>query len=170
MRPHYFAVAAVSLDGRIARYIGEPSNWTSREDKKFLHSILDTCDVIVVGSTTYRIARKPLSKRNCIVCTRVVPRVIQKSARLAYLNLDKVDIENYIADQKYRKVCILGGSQIYSYFFERDLVDEFFLTIEPVAFGKGVGLFCKDIKANKIRLVSVRRLNRKGALLLHYKC
>ena len=58
------AIAAVTIDGKIALDAHSGSAWTSREDKDFLHDMLDTSDVVVVGNNTYKAAIEPLSKRN----------------------------------------------------------------------------------------------------------
>ena len=66
-------------------------------------------------------------------------------------------------------VAVLGGTQTYTYFLENDLLDELYLTIEPIIFGRGLNLFesTKDALA-KFRLESTKQLNEKGSLLLHY--
>ena len=48
-KPLYTAVAAITLDGKIARNSKHHSSWTSREDKVFLHKILDKCGVAKRG-------------------------------------------------------------------------------------------------------------------------
>ena len=38
---------------------------------------------------------------------------------------------------------ILGGTNIYDYFYENDLINEIIITIEPKKFNKGLRLFSK---------------------------
>ena len=71
--------------------------------------------------------------------------------------------------QGYRKVCVLGGAQTYSYFLEKNLVDEIFLTIEPIVFGSGLPMFDTKQELTDFELVDSKKLNEKGSLLLHYK-
>ena len=66
----YIAIAAVTLDGKIAKNKDHVSDWTSPEDKVFMRALLDKSDVIIVGNNTYKTAIAPLSKRNCIVLSR----------------------------------------------------------------------------------------------------
>src|SRR3989338_8725514 len=80
------AIAAMTIDGKIALDTGHFSDWTSKEDKDFLHEVLDKSDVIVVGSNTYRTAIEPLSKRNCIVPTSSVATTERKSEKLLLWN------------------------------------------------------------------------------------
>jgi dihydrofolate reductase len=176
----YIAIAAVTIDGKIAAHKNHMSDWTSKEDKTFMRALLDKCDVVIVGNNTYRTAIKPLSKRNCIVFSKSEGRMNRKPAsarasrdgseHLMYINPAKTDVKNLIAKLKYRKVAILGGAQTYSYCLENNLLDEIYLTIEPLVFGKGINLFeSKKMLNKKFKLMSIKRLNRRGSLLLKYK-
>lgn len=162
------AIAAVTLDGRIALHRGHPSDWTSHEDRRFLRSFLDTCDVIVIGNNTYRTAKKPLSKRNCIVFTRSVPATKRLANNLLLCNPRGANLRALL--NQYKKVAVLGGSAVYTYFLEKNLLDKLYLTIEPLVFGKGLSLFasCRALR-KPFRLISIQRLNKKGSILLCYQ-
>lgn len=161
------AVAATTIDGKIALDAGHFSDWTSAEDKDFLHEMLDKSDVVVVGNNTYKTAIEPLSKRNCLVFTTSVATSERKSDNLIYCN--PASSECLALMQKYETVAILGGTQTYTYFLENDLLDELYLTIEPIAFGRGLNLFesSKNMNAH-FKLESTKHLNEKGTVLLHY--
>lgn len=170
MAKKYILLAAVTLDGKIARHDNHFTNWTSREDKQHLRNILDKCDVIIVGNKTYKTAYHRLRKRNCIVFTRTVKNTKQENARCLYVNAENVDIKSLIAQKKYKNICILGGTSIYSFALENNMVDEIYLTIEPYIFGNGLSLFDAKIKnKRKFKLVSIKKLNSKGSILLQYK-
>lgn len=161
------AIVATTIDGKIALDAGHFSDWTSPEDKDFLHKMLDELDVIVVGNNTYKTAIEPLSKRNCIVFTSSVAISERKSGRLFLVNAQTADVRKIL--ETYKTVAILGGTQTYTYFLENNLLDEIYLTIEPLVFGRGLNLFesTKDINTH-FRLESTKKLNEKGSLLLHY--
>jgi len=165
--PRYLAIAAVTLDGRIAADEDHFSNWTSKEDKKFMRSLLDTCDVVIVGNNTYKTAKKPLSKRNCIVLTRSIPGTKRMAPNLMYLNTKGAKLKQIIINAKYKKVAVLGGAQVYTYCLEREMITDLYLTVEPVIFGAGIPLFAGKLKLRKPKILSVKKLNRKGALLIH---
>lgn len=162
----YIAIVATTIDGRIAKHSHHFSNWTSKEDKEFLHAILDTCDVVLVGRSTYDMAKEPLSKRNCIVLTHNTENKKNVPGR-TYLNPAKKTLTKLIKKCGYKKIGILGGEQIYSYCLEKNLLDELFLTIEPISFGHGLPLF-KTKKMMQWKLKSIKKLNARGSLLLHY--
>lgn len=161
------AIAATTIDGKIALDAGHFSDWTSTEDKDFLHKMLDESDVVVVGNNTYKTAIEPLSKRNCIVFTASVRTSERKGDMLTYCNPASSDCIPLM--EKYEKVAILGGTQTYTYFLENDLLDEIYLTIEPLVFGRGLNLFESEKNTQtQFRLESTKRLNDNGSLLLHY--
>lgn len=161
------AIAAVTLDGKIALDAGHFSDWTSPEDKTFMRSLLDKSDVIVVGNNTYKTAEKQLSKRNCIVFTTSVETAEHRGDNLTYCNPASSDC--IASMQKYQMVAVLGGTKTYTWFLENDLLDEIYLTIEPLVFGRGLNLFesKKNINAH-FRLESTKQLNEKGSTLLYY--
>ena len=170
---HFFAVAAVSIDGFIARHSGDFSfDWTSAEDKKHLRAMEGKADVLLLARKTFEVAKKNLAKRNCIVLTRRVGGngVKREGKLLVFLNPRKASLEKFVSAQGYKEVCVLGGRAAYNYCLKKGLLDDVWLTIEPVVFGNGISMF-DDAQApalKKFRLVSAKRLNKKGSLLLHY--
>ena len=164
------ALAAVSIDGKIGLHKNHFSDWTSKEDLDFLHQVLDDSDVVVVGHNTYKTAKKPLSQRNCIVLTRKIVDQKILNSRCLFYNPQENSIKKLFERLKYKKIAVLGGTQVYTYFLERNLLDEFYITIEPVVFGRGLSLFeSKKALMKKFKLKNIRKLNRKGSLLLRYK-
>lgn len=166
-KTEYLAIAAVSLDGRIAAHEKHFSGWTSKEDKKFMRALLDTCDVILVGNSTYKTAKKPLSKRNCIVLTRSVKTTKQAAANLLYLNTKGASVKGTIRKLGYKRVGLLGGAQVYTYCLENGLLTDLYLTVEPVIFGNGIPLFSGKFKMRRPKIVSIKKLNKAGSVLIH---
>jgi len=165
----FYAIAAVSLDGRIAKDSHHLTNWTSVADKNFLHKKLDASDVVIVGNNTFKIAREPLSKRNCIIFTRAIAQERRENENYLYVNPAGVDVVELLKNKNYHRVAVLGGTQVYSWFLEKNLLDEIYLTIEPIVFGSGLPLFnVIPPVTKKFMLASVRKLNSQGAILLHY--
>nr|AIA16897.1 Dihydrofolate reductase [uncultured bacterium] len=172
--PIYIAIAAITLDGKIAKDSHHMSTtWTSQEDKVFFRNILKECDVCLVGRSTYETSKEPLSKRNTIVLSRSpyakasgdVP-----SVSVTFCDPAKTDLKKLIEERDYQKVAVLGGSQIYTYCLQNEMIDELYLTVEPIVFGQGIGLFSADVDLNeKFQLISSQSLNTQGTLLLRYK-
>jgi len=167
-KPRCIAIAVMTLDGKIARHHHHFTDWSSPEDKQFLREFLKRTDVIVAGHNTHEIAAKELAQYNRIVLTTSVVTTERRDEKLLLSNPETVDVKTLF--EPYKLVGILGGMDTYTYFLERDLLDELYLTIEPIIFGRGLPLFesTRDVLA-KFRLESTKQLNEKGTLLLHYK-
>ena len=169
IKPNIVALAAVTIDGKIARHANHFPDWTSPEDKTFFQSMLEKSEVFVIGNNTYKTAEEPLSKRNCIIFTRSVQDTERRGDHLLLYNgAGKTSIESLL--EPYRSVALLGGAQVYSYFLERDLIDDLYLTIEPIIFGQGLNLFEHETESTtRLQLASMRQMNPQGTVLLHYQ-
>ena len=66
------------------------------------------------------------------------------------------------------KVLLAGGARVYSSFIKEGLVDEIYLTVEPVIFGQGKPLLADGDSDVNLKLVSSKKLNKNGTLLLKY--
>lgn len=187
-KPKYIAIAAMTLDGKIAKDDKHLStDWTSEEDKIAFRKLLKECDVVLIGKKTWETAKEPLSKRSCIVLTRSVESIKKENDLLTFVNTEKTNLKQFLVEQNYKAVAILGGAQVYTYCLENGMLDELYLTIEPIVFGKGIDLFApsssppagrSEVSASggrgggsdyKFELVSSERLNPQGSLLLRYK-
>ncbi len=166
-KPRCIAIAVATLDGKIARHHHHFTDWSSPEDKQFLRDFLGRADVIVVGHNTNEIAGPELGKFNRIVLTTSVATTERKSDTLLLCNEERADVRGLI--KSYEAVAVVGGTHTYTYFLENDLLDELYLTIEPIVFGSGLGLFESSADmTSHFKLESVKKLNEKGTLLLHY--
>jgi dihydrofolate reductase len=162
------ALAAITLDGKIARHPRHFTDWTSPEDKAVFREHMNSSDVVVAGNNTYKTAEVFLSKRNCIVFTRSVPSAEKLRENLLMLNPEGVSIQESLS--AYRTVALIGGTEVYTYFLERGLIDNLYLTVEPLIFGNGLDLFRWEGDATvSFQLESARQLNEAGSLLLQYK-
>ena len=68
----------------------------------------------------------------------------------------------------YTEMLLAGGGEINTLFFENNLVTDISLTIEPKIFGKGRPLVGEGDFFTSLKLQSIKQLNEKGTLLLHY--
>ena len=172
--PIYQAVVVTTIDGKIAKHSNHNVNWSSREDKKFLHQKIKESDVIIIGRKTFEVARTTLTKkefltRNYIVLTRSVKTTKRQNPQTIFLNPNSVRIDQFINKLGYQKICILGGTQIYSLMLTMGLMTDLFLTIEPLIFGQGQGIFDFVRENVKLKLISKKNLNQSGTILLHYR-
>jgi|SRR3989338_5116568 len=184
-KPKFTLLAAVSLDGRITRGGTEGSAWTSPEDKKWFRRELARYDAVLMGRRTFdaaclrrgrrgRQVRRPLVPRNRIVFTQTqlfcCSQEHQHNRCTTAFFGGAGKLRKLLASQNWTRIAIVGGTSIYDWFLKRGLVDELYLTFEPVIFGKGKLFSARFSKSPRVfRLASMKKLNREGTLLLHYK-
>lgn len=160
-----FIIAAVSLDGMIGRDSGHGADWTSKEDKKLFKELTKQAGVIVMGSKTFKTIGRALPDRRNIVMTRSpddsYPEGVEPTNEAPEQLLARLEQEGATS------VAICGGAEIYYLFMQHQLVDELYITVEPVVFGTGVPLFRNTLNT-KLQLSESRQLN-KNCVLLHYK-
>ena len=77
---------------------------------------------------------------------------------------------NLLKKHLWTRIAVVGGTAIYDWFLKRGLVDELCLTLEPVVFGAGKLLTDAPLRTfRRFSLKSVKHLNKRGTLLLHYQ-
>jgi riboflavin biosynthesis pyrimidine reductase len=166
-------VATQSLDGFITKH-GQPGTaFTSQEDKTHFREMVAGFDAGVLGGETYRIyreairARLPGSKLRVVMtrspdshATEAVPGMLEfTSATPAILAAG-------LRSRGFSQCVLLGGSHVHSLFLAAGLVDEVWLTIEPVLFGAGTPLLAQPADL-RLKVHTIERLG-TSALLAKY--
>ena len=164
-KTRYIAFVAATIDGRISLYKKTPPTWTSEEDWGFLQKSLTQADAVIVVRNTYHAAAKHLRKRVTYVFSRRLS-ALQKRGSVTFLNPARADLAGIL--ECHTTVAILGGASVYGWCLKHQLLDELYVTIEPLVFGRGAPMIEAAV-TTQFRLVSVRVLNIRGTVLLHYK-
>lgn len=164
-RPKIMAIAAMTLDGKIAKDHNRRSDWTSKEDKNSMRKILKGADCVIVGRQTFELHKIELSKYNTLVLSRNLTDA--GKTNIKQLNPQKESLGQFIENKGYNEIAVLGGQKVYTYFLKEDLLDELYIIIEPLIFGDGLTMF-EGSGQTRFRLNSFKQLNRQGTLLLHY--
>lgn len=157
-----FIIAALTADGFIAKNSAHGASWTSKADKEFFKEATKRAGVVVMGSKTYETIGKPLPGRRTIVLSRS-----KKFEGIEMSSETPRELAARLENEGLRELAVCGGSAVYTEFMESGLVDALYLTIEPVMFGAGIGLFNKNLDVS-LELVSSRPLE-GGAVLLEYR-
>jgi dihydrofolate reductase len=160
-------MAAVTLDGKIARHAAHLSDWTSPEDKKLFRTETRRAGVIIIGHNTFRTLHRPLPGRLHIVLTRDLADKVNIPGVVEYTTAAPATIVADLTGRGYARAILVGGAQVNALFLAADLVDEIWLTVEPVIFGQGLSLFAGGAFARRARLVSLTPLN-ADAFLARY--
>lgn len=158
-------IAAVSADGKIARSTDDVStDWTSRADTEFFVDKTKEIGTVVFGRKTFDTFKTALPGRRTMVMTRS-PQAYDVDD-VEFVKSSPKALIKALEEEGVDALAVAGGSGVYSQFLEAGLVDEVFLTIEPVVFGRGVDI-CNLDRTLDMRLENVRRLG-KSSVLLHY--
>lgn len=165
----YIVLTALTLDGRIAEHSMQFTGWTSPEDKVHMQEVLGKCEVVIAGNNTYKTAYTPMSKRNSVVFTRSVESVKVESELCTYINVENADLQELMEERGYETIGVVGGNSVYNYLAEQGLIDEIYITIEPIVFGNGLPFFDTQLPEwLEFSLQSSKQLNERGSMLLHY--
>lgn len=159
-----YIIAALTADGFIG--LDEDhlaTTWTSKEDKKHFTDLTKESGVVVMGGNTYRTINRALPGRKTIVYSRhtIEDEGVETTQEPPDKLLARLEREGFPS------VAIIGGQSIYDLFLEAGLVDDLYLTIEPLLFGTGIPLV-KSRMTIKLELMDQSKLN-DDTLLMHYK-
>jgi len=181
---HVFLIAAISVDGQIGQSSEQVSTaWTSKEDHRFFVQRTKQAGAMVFGSTTFKTFNRLLPDRANIVYTRDVEKFRQTTSlpieeitnetttvaqpEILYVTkLPPADLIKVLEKSGHEELAICGGSSIYSQFMKSGVVETMYLTLEPMAFGKGVPLFGEPLNT-KLTLKKLVNLSEQ-TLLLEY--
>jgi dihydrofolate reductase len=162
-------VAAVSKDGFIADSNNTVSSWTSKEDKDFFTKMKEKHSLYVMGSKTYDLLPKPPTgkAKRVVLTSRKKAYKAEVSKNVIFENLTPEGfVEKY--ENLHDSCLLLGGSKVYFQFLESNLVDEIYLTIEPVILKSGTPLLFNNRKISAYYQPfkhSIQQLNTKGTFL-----
>ena len=168
-------VIVSSLNGKLTK--GDDSNiytWTSKEDQEYFFSLLEKNRALIMGSKTYNAVKKRiLLRKNLlrIILTKEPKKYAHETitGQLEFSDHSPHILVKTLETRGYKKILIVGGAKVNTSFLKAQLVDELYLTLEPRIFGKGNNIFQEGEFENRVQLRSVRKLNKRGTILLKYK-
>jgi dihydrofolate reductase len=164
-----------SVDGKATK--GNDNNiytWTSPEDQKYFFSLVKKNNLIIMGRSTYESSRSviKLEKGKLRIVLTHSPKDYYTESIKGQLEFSDETPEKLIerlSNHGYKKVLLVGGSIINGLFLKNNLVDELYLTIEPKLFGNGKNIVENQLLNISLKLISVKKLNKIGTLLLKYQ-
>nr|AIA11309.1 RibD C-terminal domain protein [uncultured bacterium]AIA11632.1 RibD C-terminal domain protein [uncultured bacterium] len=161
-------MAAVTIDGKIARHEHHFVDWSSKEDKKLFMQTSKRGGVVILGNNTYETFPSPLPGRLHIVLTTKVSDKPHKPGEIEFTDRSPAEIVAGLEARGYTEAVLTGGAQINALFLAANVVDEIWLTMEPHIFGVGLDLFRGVPFDRRATLLEVRQLNEGGSVLLRY--
>lgn len=167
-------IAAQTLDGYIARLDRPGTDFCSDADALFLRETLKDFDSLIMGRKTYATLRERIqnstSKRYLRKIVTRDPQAYAADTRpelIEFTQAQPADVLSELAERGRKKTALLGGGEIYTQYLESGLVDELWITLEPLLFGDGVPLL-NSPRERPLTLISSQHLS-GNTLLLKYK-
>lgn len=166
-------VAAASKDSFITNGDNpDVSGWTSAEDKSFFSDIKSRHNLFVMGSKTFDSgAVLPKSGNLKIILTTNPNRYSDDEipGQLEFKNYSTQEFKDKYGS-KYTTCLLLGGGFTYTEFLEANLIDEIYLTIEPIILKSGTSLLTNGKKIHDYPFSehNSTTLNSQGTVLHHY--
>lgn len=164
---------AESLDGFIAKEDGDIS-WLSivdRPDEDYgYNDFINTVDTVIMGRKTYEKVLSfgiefPHKYRKCFVLSKTMEGAEQN---FEYYNGDISKLIERLKDEKGKNIFIDGGAEVIREFRNKNLIDEYVISIIPVLIGKGIRLFKEADTENELMLTHSKIFD-SGLVQLRYE-
>ena len=134
-------IAAVTVDGFIARHSNETTKWT--EDLP-LFKKQTMGHPLIMGSNTYKTLINELEGREVIVIHR------------------EDDAKSILENISAKKCFIAGGGKTYSKFYS--FLTDLYVTPHPYIFGSGISLFSDEINESQLIFKKLVEVSKKSGI------
>jgi riboflavin biosynthesis pyrimidine reductase len=141
------AIAVMSLDGCLTRHDTAGPGFASEADQAFFQQAMATFDCALMGGASYRAAREHiLANPRAGHLRRVVTRSPEqyradsKEGALEFCAAEPAAAVRGLAARGFKRCAVVGGPRLITGALEAGLLDQLWVTIEPLAFGHGVRL------------------------------
>lgn len=163
-------IMVMTVDGVIAKSADQNAfEWTSKEDKKHFVAKSKEVGTVMMGGTTFNASGRINYKDRLAIILTSNPDKYEYGENVITKGGDPKDIYKELEEMDLEKVALIGGAKTNAAFLEAGLVDDIYLTVEPLMFGEGLHIADRIDLNLDLTLDSVERLNKKGTLLLHYQ-
>jgi dihydrofolate reductase len=179
-------IAHISLDGFVAGPNGELDGFdASDENLEFVCRITDDADTALFGRNSYQllntywpdVANKPGATKSEIKYSKwynasakiVFSKTMRglESENLIIVSENISDEIRKIKQQSGKNILIFGSPAAFQSVFQHGLVDQFWIFVNPVIFGKGIPLFTGNEERVKLRLEAIKQFS-NGEIALNY--
>ncbi len=155
---------AQTLDGKIAKNSNHFPDWTEKADKKYFMNRTKKSGVMIFGKTTFETLPGVLPGRLHVVMSRSAGDWDEKEENLIFTSLSPQEIVKKLDSLGFQNPILAGGATINTLFAKEKLIDEIELTISPVVFGSGLGVFLENTELN-LSLLSQELIGEKTILV-----
>lgn len=163
---------ATSVDGFIAEENGGfewLNEFNNSEREHEMGNFFKQCGAAIMGSKTYELTLSFNSwfgeMKGIVFTSRKLP--VFKNKHIQFCNGDPTTIVKELK-QKEIDSWLVGGGILIADFINRNLLDEFVITIVPKLLGKGIALCPTLDKIQKLQLISSKQY-KDGVMQMKYK-
>jgi len=158
---------AMTINGFIAKE-DDDTSWISQEEWGSYSLAVRRAGCLVVGRRTYHILTKQpefidFKDIKLVVVSQNDLTTISPNHLVARSPKEALELLN-----DFKEVIVAGGGALNTSFMSENLIDEIYLDVEPIVFGKGIRLFKKSDFEAKLRLVETKKLS-NDEIQLHYQ-
>ncbi len=162
---------AITPNGMIAK-LDDDTNWVTETEWSSFSSMIKKAGNMIIGRRTYEIMLKNDDFKKSDF--REI-KIVVLSEKLIKTHNRKVSVVDspqkavqVLKEERFRTGVVCGGGGLNASFMSADLVDELYLDVEPIMFGKGIKLFAESDFETNLDLIGTKRIS-KNEVQLHYK-
>lgn len=160
----------ISANGYIAKSDGN-SEWTSREDLRGFYEHSKEAGNVIMGKNTYLEALKrgyfPFPDSLNIVMSHQ-PIENKWGKQVLFTDKSPKEILKILEGKGLNTAFLAGGGKLNSSFAKESLINEVYLDVEPLIFGKGIQVFEPSDFEFELEFLGTKNLN-KDTVQLHYR-
>ena len=179
-------LAHISLDGFVAGEKGELDGFNDAEENlQFVCSLTEGADAALMGRISYEMLQSfwptarnlPNATKGQIMYSNwyndVEMIVVSKTMAGANLTNTTIVSDNItdeiskIKEQEGKNILIFGSPSVTQQLMKADLIDSYWIFVNPVLFGKGIPLFASTEEITKFKLVSTKQFD-NGEVAMNY--
>lgn len=161
---------AVTANGLIAKEDDDASFVSNKSWERF-GKMTKSIGNIIVGRRTYEVSLTDgtFPYPNCLNVVMTSKQIKNKWGNNVIFTKDSPrKVLQFLAERGFDKAFVAGGGTLNAGFMKGNLVDEIYLDVEPIVFGRGIKLFADEDFEVKLKLLELIRLS-DNELHLHYK-
>jgi len=161
---------AITINGFIAKE-NDDTGFVSEIEWRSFRNMIKNAGNMIIGSRTYEIMRegeefKGLEDiRILVVSENADFKTIANNHSVAKSPKDALAI---LEKEGFDKALVAGGGTLNASFMAENLIDEIYLDVEPVIFGRGIRLFRENDFEAKLKLLEIKKLS-GNEIQLHYQ-
>ncbi len=160
---------AQTVNGYIAT-VSDETPWSDEEWNTY-HSVVKRVGNIIIGRRTYEMMRKSDEFRQignpATVIVTSDPHLKSDNSQFYFAKSPREALKT-LKVLGFKETLVGGGGQLNTSFMKEGLVDEIYLDVEPLMFGKGIPLFTSEDFDCNLELLGIKKLN-ANTVQLHYK-